>query len=139
MFDKNYVEEVMSESIGTEHWYRRAPFQGFVYTDGVMNVQEKLNMYWFVDMVASYMPDVIKDFNKTGESFYVAVLKVNKDHTAKFKIQKEVEDDNCTYIEIKIAEQDIKYTDLPECEMRFFLELADCDPVTFCLLCPSEH
>ena len=139
MIDKNYIEQVMNESIETEHWFRRAPFQGFVYTDGVMNVQEKLNMHWFVDMVVSYIPTVIKDFKEKEETFYTVKLVVDEDHKARFTISRELFDDEGNYIDWNIVKQDIEYADLPECEMMFFLELADYDPVTFCLLCPSEH
>lgn len=139
MIDKNYIEQVMNESFGTEHWFKRAPFQGFVYTDGVMNVQEKLNMHWFVDMVISYIPTVIKDSKESEETFYTVVLKVEADHRAYFEISREIYDENGDYQDFIVAKQDIEYTDLPECEMKFFLELADYNPITFCLQCPSEH
>lgn len=139
MFDKNYIEQVMSESIGTEHWYRREPFQGFVYTDGVMNVQEKLNMYWFVDMVVSYIPKVIKDFKKSNKSFFTVELKVKADHTARFTISRELVDKEGNYIDWNVVKQNIEFTDLPECEMKFYLDLVKETPTTFCLLCPSEY
>lgn len=139
MFDKNYVEQVMSESIGTEHWFKRAPFQGFVYTDGVMNVQEKLNMHWFVDMVVSYIPKVIKDFKKSNKSFYIVDLEVKADHTARFTISRTLEDEEGNYIDWNVVKQNIEFTDLPECEMKFYLDLVKETPTTFCLLCPSEY
>ena len=139
MVTKEKIEELMSQSIGTEHWYRREPFTGFVYTDGVMAIQQELNMFWFVDMVVLYIPTVIKDYYKTQETFYTVELKVQADHTARFTISRELFDDEGNYIDWNIAKQDIEYTDLPECEMKFFLELADGNPTTFCLLCPSEH
>lgn len=139
MVTKERIEELMSESIGSEHWYRREPFTGFVYTDGVMTIQNELNMFWFVDMVVSYIPTVIKDFKKSEETFYTVVLKVEADHRAYFEISREIYDENGDYQDFIVAKQDIEYTDLPECEMKFFLELAEYNPTTFCLLCPSEH
>lgn len=139
MVTKEYIDKLMSESIGTEHWFRREPFQCFVYTDGVMRIQQELGMYWFVDMVLSYIPKVIKDFKKSNKSFYTVELKVKADHTARFTISRELVDEEGNYIDWNVVKQDIEFTDLPECEMKFYLDLVKETPTTFCLLCPSEY
>ena len=134
------INSVMNSSIGSMTFYKREYGKNMDYTEGVMEVQRQLGMYWFVDMMYSHMPAVVEDHNKTEETFYVVKLDVNDDNTAHLTITREhydkVSDD---YKDIIIAEQHIDYTDLPKCTMKFFLELASWEPLVFRLLCPSEH
>lgn len=142
MITEQDIEEAMTASHGTENWYSREPFKALVYTDGVMFAQSKLGLSWLVDMVGTYTPDILQDFQTSGESFYTVKLKVNEDHTAMFTITREVyvkEELSGAYEDFVVAEQKIEYADLPQCELTFFLELLTTQPVTFCLLCPSEH
>jgi len=134
------VERVMCSSFGSEIFYKRDYGKYMDYTQGVMNVQNELNMYWFVDVMYSHMPAVILDY-KTSEDdewFYVVELTVEDNHTAKFRIFKE-DYSSGDYAEKDIAVQDIEYVDLPKCTMKFFLALANYEPLVFRLLCPSEH
>ena len=86
------------------------------------------------------MPAVGEDHNKTEETFYVVKLDVKDDSTADFTITREHYDEvSEDYQDIVVAEQHIDYTDLPKCTMKFFLELANWEPLVFRLLCPSEH
>lgn len=134
------VNEVLRSSYGTSTYYKRFPFYNMVYTDGVMAFCDKCEAHWLVDMVGSYMPAVEKDHKETEETFYMVKLFVNDNHQARFVITREIYNDQVEqYEEIDIAEQEIEYTDLPKCEVKMYLELAQWQPPLFCLLCPSEH
>lgn len=138
MIKKERLEQLMTDSIGTEHYYKRPPFEGLVNTDGVINIQYEADMFWFVDMVGGYIPDVIKEYKKAQDGFFLVNLHVNKDHTAKFWICREVYEEG-KYKYPDVVAQDIPYIDLPDCDLQFFLELLQESPIKFCLLCPSEH
>lgn len=144
MITKERIEELMSESIGSLQLWKRPPFAALVYTDGVMNLQKEANMFWFVDMVGTHTPEIIKDYQNQKEDekdgFYLVNLKVNEDHSARFWINREVYDEEeDKYKYPIISEQNIEYADLPECDLQFFLELKNEQPLRFCLLCHSEH
>ena len=67
-------------------------------------------------------------------------LDVNDDNTAVLTVSREQYDETSDeYKDIIVVEQHIEYTDLPKCTMKFFLELANWEPLVFRLLCPSEH
>lgn len=134
----NYINEVMNSSVGTSQYLTRDMNAPLVYTDGVNYVQKALDMYWFVDMVYSHMPAVVKDHKQTEETFYVVKLVVNSEHQATFIITREDYTEEGIE-EVQVASQEVQYTDLPECQMKFFLELAQWQPLVYCLLCPSEH
>lgn len=134
------IERVMNSSIGSMTFFKREYGKNMDYTEGVMNVQRELNMYWFVDLVYSHMPEVVFNYSITEDHFYLVRLDVNDDNTAHFSITREEYDEELEdYKDIVVTEQDIEYTDLPKCTMKFFLELANYEPLTFRLLCPSEH
>lgn len=133
------IQRVMNSSIGSMTFFKRDYGKNLDYTEGVMNVQRELDMFWFVDMMYSHMPKIVEDYCITEETFYVVELNVNDNNTATFRVFREDYDDEGEYSEVDIVRQDIEYTDLPKCTMKFFLELANYEPLTFRLLCPSEH
>ena len=134
------INSIMHESIGSMTAFKRSYGKYMDYTEGVMNVQRKLSMYWFIDLMYSLMIKVVDDYCITEESFYVVKLTVSNDHTAVLDItREEYNEDTDEYKDIVVAREEIDYTDLPQCEMKFFLELANLDPLVFRLLCPSEH
>lgn len=140
MISLSKIEQVMHSSFGTTKLYKRSYGSYMDYTDGIMNVQEELNMYWFVDLMYSHMPTVVKDYHETDEGFYVVELVTDNNHRTLFKVTRELyNEDTEDYDEIIVTQQDLEYTDLPKCTMKFFLELACLEPLTFRLLCPSEH
>ena len=69
MITEAKVNEVMNSSIGSMTFYKREYGKNMDYTEGVMEVQRQLGMYWFVDMMYSHMPAVVEDHNKTEETF----------------------------------------------------------------------
>jgi len=140
MITAEKIDRVMNSSIGSMTFFKRSYGKNMDYTEGVMNVQRELNMAWFIDLMYSHMPAVVMNYNITEDHFYLVVLNVNEDSTAHFSITREEYDEDIEdYKDEVVAEQDIEYTDLPKCTMKFFLELANYEPLTFRLLCPSEH
>lgn len=126
------VEEIMNSSTGTEKYYRPFFFNTMVYTDGVRTFAEQCQAYWVIDLVNSYMKKVQNNHRRTGEWMYFIKLKV-KDSKASVRIYREVDEKKKT-----VVRQDIYYTDLPNVELKFYLQLAQEEPSVFCLMCPSE-
>ena len=140
MITADKVERVMNSSIGSMTFFKRDYGKYMDYTEGVMNVQRELNMFWFVDLMYSHISKVVDNYCITEDHFYLVRLDVNDDSTAYFSITREVYDEDIEdYKDEIVAEQEIEYTDLPKCTMKFYLELANYEPLTFRLLCPSEH
>lgn len=134
------INSVMNSSTGSMTFYKREYGKNMDYTEGVMEVQKQLGMYWFVDMMYSLMPEVVFNHSITEATFYMVKLYVNDDSTANLTITREHYDEKSDeYKDIIVAEQHIDYTDLPQCTMKFYLELANWEPLVFRLLCPSEH
>lgn len=132
------VKQVMNSSIGSMTFYKRNNSKYMDYTEGLMNVQRELGMFWFIDLCYSRMSDVTKDYNKTHEYFYIVKLDVKEDNTAIFTIEREeTVGDDTTYV--KVAAQVLPYADLPKCEMKFYLILINESPLMFRLLLPSEY
>ena len=140
MITADKVERVMNSSIGSMTFFKRDYGKYMDYTEGVMNVQRELNMFWFVDLMYSHISKVVDNYCITEDHFYLVRLDVNDDSTAYFSITREVYDEDIEdYKDEIVAEQEIEYTDLPKCTMKFYLGLANYEPLTFRLLCPSEH
>lgn len=134
------VNEICHSSFGTSAWHKRTNSTGMVYTDGVMYFQTRCNAYWFIDLMYSHMPAVLKDYKETEEGIYFVHLTVNTDNTATVKIVREEHDTELEETkEVEVVAQDIPYTDLPPCHVTMYLELCSLDPLAFCLLMPSEH
>ena len=127
------VEKIMQSSIGTEKYYKPIFFNGMVYTDGVKAFAEHCQAYWVIDFVNSYMTKVLNNHKRTEEWIYFIQLKV-KDSEATLKVYREVEEKKKT-----VFKQDIPYTDLPDVDIKFYLQLAQEEPTVFCLMCPSEN
>ena len=127
------VEEIMSSSTGTEKYYRPFFFNTMVYTDGVRTFAEQCQAYWVIDLVNSYMKKVQNNHRRTSEWMYFIQLKV-KDNKASVRIYREVDEKKKT-----VVRQDIPYTDLPNVNIKFYLQLAQEEPAVFCLMCPSEY
>ena len=56
-----------------------------------------------------------------------------KDNKASVRIYREVDEKKKT-----VARLDIPYTDLPNVNIKFYLQLAQEEPAVFCMMCPSE-
>lgn len=127
------VQEVLSASIGTGAYYKPFFYRNMVYTDGVKYFAEQCQAYWVIDVVNSYMDKVIRNHIKTNDTYYFISLKV-KDSKAKFRIYREVDEKKKT-----VAKQDIEYTDLPDTEIKFYLQIGQYEPLMFVMMCPSEY
>ena len=127
------VEEIMNSSTGTEKYYRPLFFKNMVYTDGVRTFAEQCQAYWVIDLVNSYMKKIQNNHRRTGEWMYFIKLKV-KDSKASVRIYREVDEKKKT-----VVRQDIYYTDLPNVELKFYLQLAQEEPAVFCMMTPSEY
>ena len=127
------VEEIMNSSTGTEKYYRPFFFNTMVYTDGVRTFAEQCQAYWVIDLVNSYMKKIQSNHRRTGEWMYFIKLKV-KNSKASVRIYREVDEKKKT-----VVRQDIYYTDLPNVELKFYLQLAQEEPAVFCMMTPSEY
>ena len=127
------VEEIMNSSTGTEKYYRPFFFNTMVYTDGVRTFAEQCQAYWVIDLVNSYMKKIQNNHRRTGEWMYFIQLKV-KDSKASVRIYREVDEKKKT-----VVRQDIYYTDLPNVDLKFYLQLAQEEPAVFCMMTPSEY
>ena len=127
------VQEVLSASIGTGAYYRPFFYRNMVYTDGVKYFAEQCQAYWVIDVVNSYMDKVIRNHNKTEETYYFISLKV-KNNKAKFRIYREVDEKKKT-----VVRQDIEFTDLPDTEIKLYLQIGQYEPLMFVMLTPSEY
>ena len=134
------IKSIIENAHGTEHWYRHWATSHMVYTDSIKTLAEQCGMYWFVDVVASHMPSVLKQFKETEETFFVASIITDDEQRAVFTISYECYDDDGNYLEKNVAYQEIPYVDLPkQFEMKFFLELAEWEQPIYCLMCPGDH
>ena len=127
------VEEIMNSSTGTGKYYRPFFFNTMVYTDGVRTFAEQCQAYWVIDLVNSYMKKIQNNHRRTGEWMYFIQLKV-KDSKASVRIYREVDEKKKT-----VARLDIPYTDLPNVNIKFYLQLAQEEPAVFCMMTPSEY
>ena len=127
------VEEIMNSSTGTEKYYRPFFFNTMVYTDGVRTFAEQCQAYWVIDLVNSYMKKVQNNHRRTSEWMYFIQLKV-KDNKASVRIYREVDEKKKTVVKL-----DLLYTDLPNVELKFYLQLAQEEPAVFCMMTPSEY
>lgn len=134
------VNEVLNSSIGTTTWYKRGFCNTLIYTDGVMAFQQTCDAHWLVDVVVSYMPVIMRDYLQTSNSFYIVSLAVDGNNEGTFTITKEeYNSESNDFINKVVVSQVIPYVDLPEVDIKFYLELANLEPIQFCLLCCSEH
>ena len=144
---KSYAiaEEIFNSHFGSERTYKRSYCDYLTYTEGVMDFQEQLNAYWFVDNVISHMLKVLKSFKDNEFDFFVVEVRLNNNHQGYLEIYTEgyVNDEYNEHI--SIVKQEIPYIDLPTkadttvTSYKFYLELASVEPVKFCLLLPREH
>lgn len=129
------IKNIQNQSIGSMTFFKRSNSHFMDYTEGVMALQRECNMYWFVDLMYSHMPKIVEDFQESEEYIYFVTLDVKEDHTAYFKVFRELYDGT----EFTVTEQEIPYVDLPKIELKFYLELANRTPLVFRLMNPLER
>ena len=76
MINYNTVQQIYNRNYGSMQLFKRPFFNQLVYTEGVMDFQQTLNAYWVVDTVISYMPEILKCFKETEDTFYVIEISI---------------------------------------------------------------
>jgi uncharacterized repeat protein (TIGR04076 family) len=111
------ANDSLSEYTGTEHYYRY--FGDLVLTDGAKALADQFECYWFLDIIASFYPQLRK------EEFQVWKL-TRKDQETQAVV-------SCTDGNKKVwVEQKIPFTDFKPNEATLWLEFN-------VILLPSEH
>ena len=135
MINYNTVQQIYNRNYGSMQLFKRPFFNQLVYTEGVKDFQQTLNAYWVVDNVISYMPEILKCFKETEDTFYVIEICLDK----------ECKGYNEYNEHITVTRQDNPYIDLPVksdekiTTYKFYLTLSNYEPVQFTLLLPSEY
>jgi len=101
------IETSLNRFTGTEKYYKH--FTGILYTDGINYFINKLNCYWFLDIIGSYQHEL------KNKAFQIWGIKVNDDKTAAVYC---IEDTG----EKPLVEQELDYTDFPLKEYEVYLE-----------------
>jgi len=104
MIKSKELESIMSNYIGTEHYYRYFPNAPFLYTDGIKAFCENAEAYWF-------LTEIFLATRGLPDDLYTITLEV-ENHSANIKISAEK----------KIKGWHIGYTDCPEGEWKFFYQ-----------------
>ena len=109
---------------GSENLYHRATPILIYYTDGIKWLQENLNCYWLLDLIASYQTDEFKAAN--DRQFWKLVV---ADNSAIITC-----DDGNRNISVT---QSIEYTDFPLSSVKIWVEIQEQGRVFIYL--PSEY
>ena len=145
MINYNTVLQIYNRNYGSMQLFKRPFFNQLVYTEGVMDFQQTLNACWVVDNVITYMPEVLKCFKETEDTFYVIEICLYKEHKGYMEVYHEGYINNQYNKHITVIKQDIPYIDLPVksdeevTTYKFYLTLSNYEPVQFTLLLPSEY
>jgi hypothetical protein len=118
MKTKKEIEDIINSSWGTRCYHRFSPFDGYpVITDGVFDVAEAAECYWFLNLVGSY-----QGTNGLDPYFQVWELDVKDNYAV-------VRGYNDTDLRVT---QHIEYTDFPLDKFTVWIENG-------VMLLPSEH
>lgn len=137
--NKTYEEIInqLSQFIGTEHYHKMTFNPYLLFTDGMKFLFDEYKAYWLGDLINSYFPNIMRDFNENGDHFYIINIKVEHGLlNACFTVSREVEGKPKT-----IVEQKVGYIDLPAGDYQFFMcveEHENKNPL-FIVLLPSEY
>ena len=121
------IEDIIRNSIGTQHYYRYPlPIgRALLLTDGVKQLAEAAECHWLIDVIASY-----QYMKKLDPHFQVWTLEVYDEETAeKENYDAVVKGFNDTEL---IVKQKIPFTDFPLEKVKLYLM----DGV---ILLPSEY
>ena len=135
MRDYGIIKEIYANNFCSERLYKRKTCPNLVYTDGVMDFAEALNAHWVIDNVISYMPNVLKTFKETEDTFYVVQIALKQNNSGFMEVYHEGYVDNEYKDHIPVIKQNVPYIDLPKkpdtkiTRYKFYLELSNDDPV----------
>lgn len=133
------VKEIYGRNYGSGYYYKRAYCDNLRYTEGLMDFQNTLNAYWFIDIIISYMPKIIQTYKQTNDYFYIITIKINDDSSGTIEVFREGYINDKYNEHITVIKQKIPYIDLPKYDYKFYLALASAEPILFTLLLTSEY
>lgn len=146
MLNYNDVQELYNNCHGSDALYKRQYSNSLVYTEGIKLFQDKLQAYWLIDTILSYIPVINRVYRETQDTFYVVNISVNANNSGAFEVYHEGYENNDYNEHITIIKQVIPYIDLPinpdtknKTEYKFFLVLNSENPIQYTLLLPSEY
>jgi len=67
-------------------WTRSALSRSLIYSSAIESMAEELQCYWFIDVVASYIPKITKLMTATDSNMFFIDLFVKRDESAKFRV-----------------------------------------------------
>jgi len=133
------VEKIYSRNYGTTNYYKRSYCENLNYTDGIMDFQTTLGAFWFVDMVIGCLPEIIKVWEKTGDTFYVISIKIDNDKNGTVEIYREGYVNGKYNEHITLIKLTIPNIDLPQYDYKFYLIQSSPAPLIFTLLLTGEY
>ena len=131
------IMEMLSYSTGTEKYHKTTFNPYLLFTDGMKLLFDECNAYWLGDLINSYFPNILRDFNENGDTFYIIDVKVTDGLlNGRFTISREVDEERKI-----IVEQNVGYIDLPAGDYQFFMiaEPQEDGKLKFIVLLPNEY
>lgn len=99
---------------GSEHFYSHCMFRNLIYTDGIKHLCGTYGTYWFLDMIASYFPEVTKENVKNSDWFNIVGIDIDENHKGHFYIKHD------TYAD-EYIKQDLDFANLPKGKYEVYL------------------
>ena len=138
--NNNIVQEIYSRNYGSVNFYHRNYYKSLIYTEGILDFQQTLKAYWFVDWVIVNMKNVIATYKANDDGFVVITIKINKQKHCILEIFREgfVEGNYCEHI--TVIKEEVYTTNLPIYDnYKFYLILSNPNPIQFTLLLTTEY
>ena len=100
--NNNIVQEIYSRNYGSVNFYHRNYYKSLIYTEGILDFQQTLKAYWFVDWVIVNMKNIIATYKANDDGFFVITIKFNKQKHCILEIFREgfVEGNYCKHITV---------------------------------------
>lgn len=138
--NQNIVDKIFNRHNGSESFYRRSYCEQLIYTEGILDFQQTLNAYWYVDCIINNLPKIIFTAKAVDDGFFIVKIKVNsKKNNGLLEIYREGYVNNVYNEHITVFKQRIPDIDLPKYDYKFYLVWTNVDPIVFTLLLPSEY
>ena len=138
--NNNIVQEIYSRNYGSVNFYHRNYYKSLIYTEGILDFQQTLKAYWFVDWVIVNMKNVIATYKANDDGFFVITIKFNKQKHCILEIFREgfMEGNYCEHI--TVIKEKVYTTNLPIYDnYKFYLILSNPNPIQFTLLITTEY
>ena len=138
--NNNIVQEIYSRNYGSVNFYHRNYYKSLIYTEGILDFQQTLKAYWFVDWVIVNMKNIIATYKANDDGFFVITIKFNKQKHCILEIFREgfMEGNYCEHI--TVIKEKVYTTNLPISDnYKFYLILSNPNPIQFTLLLTTEY